>query len=78
MPPSLKTMKTSLRLRLDLWKRAKYHALLNGRELQDVVNAALESYLPKRIKLSDDVVLEETAGERRVRVLKVDRKRGRR
>jgi hypothetical protein len=49
MEPSAETMMTSLRLRLDLWKRAKAHAIEQGCEMQEVVNNALESYLPKRI-----------------------------
>jgi hypothetical protein len=45
-------VKTSLRIRYDLWQTAKTFALSQGIELQDVVNDALESYLPKDVVIS--------------------------
>lgn len=39
------TMKTSIKLDFDLWKRARIRAMDDGIDLQDVVAHALEAYL---------------------------------
>lgn len=43
--PGERFVKTSLKLREDLWKRARILAIEENSELQVIVNQALEQYL---------------------------------
>lgn len=44
-PPA--TIKTSIKLNRDLWKRAHGRAMDDGVDLQDLIAAAIEAYLGK-------------------------------
>ena len=44
------TMKTSIRLPRELWRAAHIRALDEGRDLQDVIAAALQAYLKMPLK----------------------------
>jgi hypothetical protein len=45
---SQRQIKTSIRLRTDLWRQAKIMAMDQGVDLQTIVGLALISYLEKR------------------------------
>jgi hypothetical protein len=47
-PPGTVTVKTSIELPEDLWKEAKIRAMDEKSNLQDVIAAALKSYLKQK------------------------------
>lgn len=45
--PSLDTVKTTIRVRRDLWNAVMHRSIDENRSLQDIVELALEQYLKR-------------------------------